>query len=79
MKKGGARAETTGRKCLCSALLANIGLAQVRAGGTEEPALLTSGDELKAIRTFLAGRTRYTAADVIRYLTGGEPEPVTGR
>jgi hypothetical protein len=33
-----------------------------------EPPLLTSGDDLEMISTFLAGRTSYTAADVIRYL-----------
>ena len=69
MRKGGTIAETEGRRCLCNALLANIGLPQARAGKTEPP-LLTSGDELETISTFLAGRTKYTAADVISYLLG---------
>ncbi len=34
--KGGLPEATEGRKCLCNALLANIGLAQVRANGAVE-------------------------------------------
>jgi len=70
VRKGGALAETEGRRCLCNALLANVGQAQVRATGELEPPLLTSGDDLETISTFLAGRTSYTAADVISYLLG---------
>jgi hypothetical protein len=70
VRKGGALADTEGRRCLCNALLANVGLPQVRATGETEQPLLTSGDDLVTISTFLAGRTSYTAADVIRYLLG---------
>jgi nitronate monooxygenase len=70
VRKGGALAETEGRRCLCNALLANVGHPQVRATGETEQPLLTSGDDLETISTFLAGRTRYTAADVITYLLG---------
>ena len=70
VRKGGTLAETEGRKCLCNALLANVGLPQLRANGETEPALITSGDDLETISTFLAGRTSYTAADVIGYLLG---------
>jgi NAD(P)H-dependent flavin oxidoreductase YrpB (nitropropane dioxygenase family) len=73
IEKGGDERHTDGRRCLCNALLANIGLAQPRAGGGIEPPLLTSGDDLRAIGAFLAGRTRYTAADVVRYLLGDAP------
>jgi nitronate monooxygenase len=66
--KGGDLAETVGRMCLCNSLLATIGLAQIREGGPDEPLLLTSGDELIRLGGFLAGRTHYTAADVISYL-----------
>jgi nitronate monooxygenase len=68
VRKGGTLAETEGRKCLCNALLANVGLPQLRANGKIEPALITSGDDLETISTFLAGRASYTAADVIGYL-----------
>jgi NAD(P)H-dependent flavin oxidoreductase YrpB (nitropropane dioxygenase family) len=65
VQKGGTAEETVGRRCLCNALMANIGLPQVRDAGQLEPPLLTSGDDLRSIRTFLAGRTHYSAADVI--------------
>jgi NAD(P)H-dependent flavin oxidoreductase YrpB (nitropropane dioxygenase family) len=78
VEKGGEERHTGGRRCLCNALFANIGLAQPRAGGGGEPPLLTSGDDLRSIGTFLAGRTRYTAADVVRYLLGDAPAPAPG-
>ena len=65
LKKGGTLEETAGRECLCNGLMANIGMAQVRDGAGLEPPLLTSGDDLLAIGGFLAGRSRYHAADVI--------------
>jgi NAD(P)H-dependent flavin oxidoreductase YrpB (nitropropane dioxygenase family) len=73
VRKGGTLADTEGRRCLCNALLANIGQPQVRADGEVEQPLLTSGDDLQTISTFLAGRTSYTAADVITYLLGELP------
>jgi NAD(P)H-dependent flavin oxidoreductase YrpB (nitropropane dioxygenase family) len=75
--KGGALADTEGRQCLCNGLLANIGHAQVRDGGFEEPPLLTSGDELLNINAFLNGRTTYTAADVVDHLLG-KPSSASG-
>ena len=70
--KGGSLAETVGRQCLCNSLLATIGLAQSRNGGPAEPPLLTGGDDLARLGGFLAGRTHYSAADVISYLLGPE-------
>jgi NAD(P)H-dependent flavin oxidoreductase YrpB (nitropropane dioxygenase family) len=69
--KGGAPEETPGRQCLCNALLATIGLGQLRGDGAVEPPLLTSGDEVVHLAAFLGGRTHYTAADVVRWLLGG--------
>ncbi len=69
--KGGSEEDATGRKCLCNALMANIGLGQKRENGTEEGVLLTSGDDLVNLSAFLNGRTSYTASDVLDYLTGG--------
>ncbi|HEX5831727.1 MAG TPA: nitronate monooxygenase, partial [Gemmatimonadaceae bacterium] len=67
--KGGDAADTVGRRCLCNALVANIGHAQERPDdGGVEPPLVTSGDDLLAIGAFLRGRTSYTAADVVAYL-----------
>jgi len=72
VRKGGAAEDAAGRKCLCNALMANIGLGQVRRG-TVEPPLLTSGDDLLLMGEFLGGRETYTAADVVAYLTGEVP------
>jgi nitronate monooxygenase len=64
--------ETVGRKCLCNALLANIGHAQVRGEAdclSEEPALITVGDDLNTIAQFLApGAKSYGAANVVKRL-----------
>jgi NAD(P)H-dependent flavin oxidoreductase YrpB (nitropropane dioxygenase family) len=68
LAKGGSQEETEGRKCLCNALLANVGHAQSRGEGLEEAPLLTSGDDLKTLGTFLKDRESYSAKDVIDYL-----------
>lgn len=77
--KGGRIEETVGRKCLCNALLANIGHAQVRKDGTNEPALVTIGDDLNMVRRLIhPDRMGYSAADVIESLlsvTGAALEP----
>lgn len=70
VRKGGTVAETEGRRCLCNALLANIGVGQVRPGGVDEDPLLTSGTCLESIPDLLAGRRSFTAADVVDYLFG---------
>jgi nitronate monooxygenase len=64
--KGGKAEDTVGRKCLCNALMANVGHAQIRKDEVVEPALVTVGDDLNTVADFLAsGRTTYTAADVV--------------
>jgi nitronate monooxygenase len=69
VRKGGTVDETLGRKCLCNALLSNIGLGQVLPDGTVEKPLLTSGDDVTHIARFLRpGRFSYRAADVIAEL-----------
>jgi NAD(P)H-dependent flavin oxidoreductase YrpB (nitropropane dioxygenase family) len=68
VRKGGAPEDTVGRKCLCNALTANVGQAQLRMTGEQEPPLITSGDDLRTISAFMAGRSSYTAGDVIDYL-----------
>ena len=72
LKKGGTLEETEGRKCLCNALMANVGHAQARDGGVTERPLYTGGDEVRDLARFLQGRTSYSAADVIDYLRAGE-------
>jgi nitronate monooxygenase len=67
--KGGKAEDAAGRKCLCNALFANIGHAQVRAGEILEPALITIGDDLNTVAQFLApGASSYSAADVVEAL-----------
>jgi nitronate monooxygenase len=69
LAKGGKIEDTVGRKCLCNALMANIGCAQIRKDGSLEPALVTVGDDLNTVAQFLApGRTTYTSADVVESL-----------
>jgi len=68
LRKGGKEEDTVGRQCICNALTANIGLGQIRADGVVEPPILTSGDDLESIGGFLAGRTHYTAGDVLDYV-----------
>lgn len=71
VSKGGDIADTVGRKCLCNALIANVGYAQIRKGGYAEPALITAGDDLADIARFLRpGRTGYTAREVVETLLG---------
>ena len=60
--------DTRGRKCVCNALVANIGLGQQRGKGAEA-GLVTSGDDLAGLTRFMRpGGTSYTAADVIARL-----------
>ena len=72
--KGGAVEDTEGRRCLCNALMANIGHAQVRAEGAVEPPLITSGDDLAEIGAFLDGRSSYSAEEVLDYLLALTPQ-----
>ncbi|CAN5858501.1 nitronate monooxygenase [soil metagenome] len=74
VKKKGEVEETVGRKCLCNALMADVGYGQLRSDGEAEKPLLTSGDDLKNILRFTQGRIEYTAADVLDYLLSGVQE-----
>ena len=70
--KGGSAEDAAGRKCLCNALLANIGHPQVRNGSRTEQGIVTAGDDLGSVPFFLgAGRTNYSAADVVSRLLEG--------
>jgi nitronate monooxygenase len=69
LSKGGKIEDTVGKKCLCNALMANVGHAQMRKDNAQEPPLVTVGDDLNTIATFLApGRESYSAADVVKSL-----------
>jgi NAD(P)H-dependent flavin oxidoreductase YrpB (nitropropane dioxygenase family) len=71
VSKGGGADEVVGRKCLCNALMADVGHPQMQKWGEAERPLLTSGDDLAQIGTFLQGRTRYSAEDVLEHLMQG--------
>jgi NAD(P)H-dependent flavin oxidoreductase YrpB (nitropropane dioxygenase family) len=53
-RKGGATEETTGRGCLCNALMANVGLGQERSDGYQEEPLVTLGEDLEGPRRLLS-------------------------
>jgi len=81
LKKGGDIEATVGRKCLCNALMANVGMPQVRKVKLEdgdketyvEDVLITIGDEVNNARQFMkrdneTGKWHYSARDVVNYL-----------
>ena len=53
LKKGGHQDELAGRKCLCNALFANVGLSQVRRSGYVEEAAVTLGQDLAGARRLI--------------------------
>jgi len=72
LAKGGSQEDTAGRVCLCNALMANIGLGQIRSDGSTELPLLTAGTEVETVARFIpAGATTYDALDVISEVLGG--------
>lgn len=72
VSKGGKEENTVGRKCLCNALMANIGHPQARNGKLVEDGMVTSGNDLTRVSRFLRpGASTYTAADVIADLMNG--------
>ncbi|MEI6916080.1 MAG: nitronate monooxygenase, partial [Armatimonadota bacterium] len=67
--KGGKTEDTEGRKCLCNALVANIGLAQVQKTGYVEQALVTLGDDFTLVKTLTEKHgLDYSATDVVSLL-----------
>jgi nitronate monooxygenase len=73
VKKGGEVEATQGRKCLCNALCANVGCAQIqKKDNYVEEMLITVGDDVNNCRRYLKqdanGEWSYSATDVIDYL-----------
>ncbi len=69
LKKGGEQGETPGRKCVCNALMANLGLAQRQRSGQCEAPLLTSGKDLRVVRYLLKKHGgAYHATDVLDHI-----------
>lgn len=48
-RKGGRAQNAEGRRCLCNALLAAADFPQQRPDGSTEPAIVTSGDDFRAV------------------------------
>jgi nitronate monooxygenase len=75
LSKGGKAEDAEGRKCLCNALMANIGHQQVRCGQYVEVPLVTAGDDLVQVASFVpAGATSYGVDDVLQALLAGATE-----
>jgi nitronate monooxygenase len=72
--RGGNAENTHGRKCLCNALLANVGHPQMRVGNRIEKGLVTSGDDLATLAPFFPpeGGCAYGASDVVSRLLSEE-------
>jgi len=81
VKKGGNAEDTINRSCLCNNLLSTAGFPQVRKDGYVEEPIITSGDDLVSAGQFVrAGKTSFSAEDVVRYLLGPlfEPSAIPG-
>jgi NAD(P)H-dependent flavin oxidoreductase YrpB (nitropropane dioxygenase family) len=70
IQKGGKPEDTRNRKCLCNALLSNIGLSQLLENKDDmEKTLVTVGDNISSIANFISSENdTYTATDVLKYL-----------
>src|SRR6266496_151685 len=72
--KGGVFEDTVGRKCLCNCLLADIGMQQIQKDGSQEPGLVTTGDDLACVLQFLdEGHDSYPAEVVVKKLLSKLP------
>ncbi|MDO8463731.1 MAG: nitronate monooxygenase, partial [Gallionella sp.] len=70
VRKGGAIEDTVGRKCLCNALTANVGIAQTRRSGYTELPLVTLGSDLGGARALLREHPQgWTAREAVAWLT----------
>jgi nitronate monooxygenase len=70
LRKGGMEEDTVGRKCVCNGLMANVGLGQIRRDGQHEKPLVTCGNAVNDIASWLRTRATasYSAGDVVQYL-----------
>ena len=76
LKKGGDLADTDGRLCLCNALLADVGLGQVRQNGYVEDPVITLGQDLSGPKRLLETHTAgWTAAEAVHWLPSGRLLP----
>lgn len=72
--KGGDATTAARQPCICNGVLAGLGLAQLQDGRELERALVPVGEDVRELRRFLKpGGVEFTAADVVKDLTGGIP------
>lgn len=70
VRKGGTIEETVGRKCLCNALMANVGMGQHRKDGYDEAPGLTLGQDLGGAQRLLELYPQgWSAAQAVAWLT----------
>jgi len=80
VRKGGAAEDTVGRKCLCNALAANVGIGQTRRSGYTEAPLVTLGEDLGGARSFSRDHPRgWSAAEAVAWLLSAVTAPDSGR
>jgi NAD(P)H-dependent flavin oxidoreductase YrpB (nitropropane dioxygenase family) len=69
VRKGGDVADTAGRKCLCNALTADVGMGQTRRTGYQEMPLVTLGADTEGLTELLATHPDgWTATDAVTWL-----------
>jgi NAD(P)H-dependent flavin oxidoreductase YrpB (nitropropane dioxygenase family) len=69
VRKGGAIEDTVGRRCLCNALTADVGLGQYRRDGYAEPPAVTLGQDLDGARRLLERHPEgWSAAQAVDWL-----------
>lgn len=72
VRKGGSLEATVGRKCLCNALMADVGLGQHRKDGYDEDAAMTLGQDLDGAERLLAAHPEgWSATDAVDWLLSG--------
>ncbi|MBN2506269.1 MAG: nitronate monooxygenase [Verrucomicrobia bacterium] len=78
VRKGGEPGQIRGRKCICNGLPAAMGIGQVRSDGRRELPLVTAGDDLAQIASFLKpGCDSYGAADVVARMLPEQERPLS--
>lgn len=71
-RKGGSDADTAGRLCLCNALMADVGLPQVRRNGYVEEPAVTLGQDLEGPRELLHTHPDgWSAQEAVDWLVSG--------
>lgn len=70
-KDGVVNEGTPGKRCLCNALFATVGMPTEYDDGYTEKAIVTFGSRLDIVRKLLKKKTDFSARDVINYILKG--------